>query len=251
MSRADQSLTSTAPKTWRSAWSGSMRAAAGPPTKNPTSSSMSSARVGASRGGPSAPGSKPSGRTTARATRHDRARPTVVGDRKVPPVRHQRVAVRAQDAPDVRRMVDRRVEVDEVDDLDGHQHVDVVEREQQVGSLGSREELGDTVAQRPAATAGHQGVERRSGRQVEVEASGHEIDDVVADAGADTGLLVSWPEDAEGKVLDREVGTVGDRRPPVSHRRRPTASASGSSRVGRRAPRSGRRGSGAAGCRHP
>ncbi len=64
--------------------------------------------------------------------------PPVVGDGQVAPVRQQRLAVGTEDAPEVRGVVQRRVEVDVVDDLDRHQHVDVVDRQQQLGPLDVR-----------------------------------------------------------------------------------------------------------------
>ena len=51
MSRADQSLSSTAPNTCQSAWSTAIRVDVGPPTRKPTSSSMSRARAGWGAGG--------------------------------------------------------------------------------------------------------------------------------------------------------------------------------------------------------
>ena len=111
-------------------------------------------------------------------------------------------------------MVDRRVEVDVVDDLDGQQHVHLVERVQQRRAARRRSSSSATrLAHRPAAAARHQHVERRAGGEVEVDAGGDEIDDVVTDAHADTRLLVARPEDAERQVLEREVRPLGNRRP--------------------------------------
>ena len=53
-----------------------------------------------------------------RAADHDRAGAPVVADRQVAPVRQQRVAVGAEHAPQVGRVLDRGVEVDVVADVD-------------------------------------------------------------------------------------------------------------------------------------
>ncbi|HEV2815101.1 MAG TPA: hypothetical protein VGW10_17735 [Solirubrobacteraceae bacterium] len=60
----------------------------------------------------------------------DRPGATVVADRQVAPVRHQRVAVRPEHAAEVRGVLDRRVEVDVVADVDRQRHLGAGERRQ-------------------------------------------------------------------------------------------------------------------------
>ena len=166
MSRADQSLSSTAPNTWRSAWSGSISAVGGPPTRKPTSSSKSSWRRRHEPGRPvGRVGHEALGPHDRRAADHDRPGPSVVGDGEVPPVGQQRLAAGPQDAPEVGGVVERRVEVDEVDD----RRAAAARATSSIGctqleALGAGEELADLVADHAAPAAGHQGVERRAGR---------------------------------------------------------------------------------------
>ena len=205
-----------------------MRVDVGPPTRKPTSSSMSRARVGVEARVAVARVGHQTGRPLdVGAADHHRARPAVVADGEVAPVGQQRLGVRAQDPPQVRGVVDRGVEVDVVAHLHRQQHVDVTDRVQQVEAVGSAEQLADAVAQGAATSARHQGVERRSRRQVELDAGGDEVDDVVADAHADPWLLVARAEHAERQVLDGKVRSLRHRRPghgPImrcSERRRP------------------------------
>ena len=116
MSRADQSFSSTTPNMWSSARSIGTGSpiGLGTPTTKPTSSSMSSRRLGP----------KLRRRAAARSAAgpacrsHHRARPPVVADRQVAPVRQQRLGVGPEHPAEVRGVVERRVEVDVVRDLE-------------------------------------------------------------------------------------------------------------------------------------
>ena len=131
MSRALQSLTSTTPKTWsRKAEVGTGSPSALPtPTTKPSSSSMSSRRVGP-KVGSSAPGGFvwPHGRARSGAADDDGAGAAVVADRKPAPVRQQRLGVGPEQAAEVRRVLERGVEVDVVGDLERQAQRRVLER---------------------------------------------------------------------------------------------------------------------------
>jgi len=100
MARALQSLTSTKPKMWSAASAAAIGVpSAGPgPLMKPSSSSMSRYRS---------------------ATHHDGAGAAVVANWQVSPVRKQGFAPRAEQPSEVGGVLDRRVEVDEVADVDG------------------------------------------------------------------------------------------------------------------------------------
>ena len=117
MSRALQSLTSATPKTWsRNALAGTGSPSLLPtPTTKPSSSSKSSRRLGPKRGSGS------SGAFDWPARPHDGVpldddgpAPAVVADGEVPPVREQRLGVGPEEPAEVRRVLERRVEVDVV-----------------------------------------------------------------------------------------------------------------------------------------
>jgi hypothetical protein len=88
----------------------------GPPVTNPSSSSKSSWRSGPKLGhlrrrhGRALPARPPD----RRAAHDDAARAAVVGDREVAPVGQQRLAAGPHDPPEVRRVLERGVEVDVV-----------------------------------------------------------------------------------------------------------------------------------------
>ncbi len=83
-----------------------------------------------------------------RARDHDRARPAVVADRQVTPVRQQRVAVGAEHAPQVGRVLERRVEVDVVAHLEREPDLDLRERHRAALRRAVREPLLQRGAQR-------------------------------------------------------------------------------------------------------
>jgi hypothetical protein len=88
-----------------------------------------------------------------RAARDDRPGAAVVANRQVAPVRGQRLPARAEDAPRVGRVVQRRVEVDVVRDREGQVQVDRGER--------VRGRVVDRGRGRPRLGPGpHQGIER-------------------------------------------------------------------------------------------
>ena len=131
MSRADQSLTSTTPKTW----------SAKPVHRRPRSPSAArhadhEADLGldvepcrrARTPGPSAVGPLPAGPDDRRAGDDHRAGPAVVADRQVLPVGQQRRLVGPEDPPDVGGVVLGGVEVDVVADLERQTQLDLGER---------------------------------------------------------------------------------------------------------------------------
>ena len=182
-----------------------------------------------------------------RRPRHDdRPRPPVVADRQVAPVGQQRLAAGAEQATEVRRVLERAVEVDVVGDLDrevrpGRRDRDERRLDQRPGG-GVADQLGQPGPHVPPGVGpgGHEGVERGPGEQVahRTDAAGvvggepRQVDDVVADAGADPGRPVTGREHAVGQVLGREPRAVGARhpRPPGGHSSpRSASAASGSS----------------------
>ena len=212
MSRADQSLRPTTPKTW---------------------SAKSSAAIGcrAARAADHEPelgldvetGARPEDRAVValplaarpddrRAAGDDGAAAPVVADGQVPPVGQQRLLVGPEDLPDVGGVVERGVEVDVVADLERHPQLDLVERHQvgldQVALrlVGDQPDQpgADGVPDRPALA--QELVERRLPEHgVHVEHLGccdrGEVEDVVADPGADPGLLAGQHEDAVRQVV--------------------------------------------------
>ena len=122
MSRALQSLTSSTPKTWsRNADAGHRLADGGSRLRRRTRARARCRAVGSARsaarsscGDFDLPGRTDDGRPAD----DDGARATVVADRQVPPVRQERLGVGAEETPEVRRVLERRVEVDVVGDLE-------------------------------------------------------------------------------------------------------------------------------------
>ena len=114
MSRADQSFSSTAPNTWSSARSTGTGPSLATPITKPSSSSMSSGGSGRSR-----PGRAARRAPDRRPARHHRPRPAVVADRHLQPVGQKRLGVGPEHQPDVAGVVERRVEVDVVGDVNG------------------------------------------------------------------------------------------------------------------------------------
>ena len=72
----------------------------------------------------------------------DGARTAVIADRKVAPVRQQRIRIRAEEASEVRGVLERRVEVDVVADPEREVHGRLVERNDLVAAL---DQLRDTA----------------------------------------------------------------------------------------------------------
>ena len=157
---------------------------------------MSSRRLGPNDGAlASGAFACPHGRTTGVPLTTSVPDASVIADREVPPVREQRLRVRAEEAAEVRRVLERRVEVDVVADLDGKMQRRVLERKQ-LGSAGDElaDALGDVLP--GDATEREERVERR-GLEDRAEAGGGEVEDAVADAEADAGRLPAVREDAE------------------------------------------------------
>ena len=164
-SRADQSLTRTAPKTWSAnALVGTGVPRGEPtPTTNPSSASMSSRITGRTP----APGHRSlalaGGADDAGAGDDDRPGPAVVADRKVLPVGHQRLGVRPEEPAEVGRVVLGRVEVDVVGDLERQPQFHLAQRVDRAGrEVPGGDQLGDPrPGRRPARRAlRHERVER-------------------------------------------------------------------------------------------
>ena len=199
MSRALQSLTSTTPKTWsRNAEAGTGSPSVLPtPTTKPSSSSMSSLRLGPKRGRLVGGGLRLAARPHDRgpADDHGPGAP-VVPDREVAPVRQQRVGVGTEESAEVRRVLERRVEVDVVRDRERHVDLGVLQRHE-VGA--GVDELAD-ARQRvlPRATGRARGTDsgsmprRRAPRPVR-----REVEDAVTDAEPDARTVTVDREDAE------------------------------------------------------
>jgi hypothetical protein len=137
----------------------------------------------------------------------------VVRNRQVTPVRQQRLAFRPEDAPEIRGVMERRVEVDVVADVDRQQHFDIVDVMQQIRARAPGQHLGRALAQLTPSTRRHQFVQRRPRGDLRRDAGRGQVEHVVADAHDDTRLLPEGTHDTERKILDREVAVVGDRHP--------------------------------------
>ena len=88
---------------------------------------MSRRRLGPNSGAGASGGLRcPHGRRHRRAVDDDAARASVIADRNPAPVRQQRLGVRPKEPPEIRRVLDRRVEIDVVADLHRHAHLHVV-----------------------------------------------------------------------------------------------------------------------------
>ena len=231
MSRADQSLSPTTPKTWsaKAEVGTGEPSAIGTPTTKPSSASMSSRSRRAERSAPSSAGALrwPRGPAHVGAGDHDRPGPAVVADRQVPPVRQQRLGVGPEDPPDVGGVVERGVEVDVV----GH-----LERQPQRAPRRAARRWGPTTASdgrgraaRPAArparrrpdlgTGGQERVQRRlrrTARRARRTPRPH------GGARSSTWSPIRTPtrarsvaggEDAVRQVVDVEAGAGGARRP--------------------------------------
>ena len=112
-------------------------------------------------------------------------------------------------------MVDRRVRVDVVRDLERQQHLAVFDWMQQVLAFRTDKQLADLGAHVTARS--HERVQRGLVGQRDRDARRDEVDHVIADADNDARRRATDARDAERKVLEWEVGPVGDRRPRVRH----------------------------------
>ena len=167
-----------------------------------------------------------------RPAHHHRAGPPVVPDGQVPPVRQEGLGVRPEHAAHVRGVLDRRVEVDEVPDLDREEEVGLGHRHQQASGergnpehhpLPGRQQVRDTLADRPPRQ-GPQCQEAVQRPRVEcVAREGHaevgeqplvqdrlEVEDLVADGDPGPRTVSRPTEQAEREVLDGEVALLGD-----------------------------------------
>ena len=119
---------------------------------------MSSRRLGPKRGASASGRLRLAARAQdRRAARHHGAGAAVVADRQVAPVRQQRLDVGAEQAAEVRRVLDRRVEVDVVGDLERQ-----VQRRRRRGRSRARRRARRPPPT-PAGPAAISGVQRGSG----------------------------------------------------------------------------------------
>ena len=212
---------------------GTPSALPGPVTK-PISSSMSSRRwpnPGGSRRALSL-----SARTAnRRAVDDDRGRATVIADREPAPVWKQCLGIRPKDPPEIRRMLDRRIEVDVVADSIGR-HLTVLAAHSKASpprlratADRRRREADPTAARatrrtraRPAASNGFSArfaaARARSNPRRSPRCATRGSRDLSAPIA--TPIRGTRPnEDAERQVLNREIALGRDRHPRFESRR--------------------------------
>ena len=131
MSRADQSLTNTTPNTWGSASSTAMGEPSALPDAHDEADLGLDVQLTRRHALDRVPLADQAGRPPNGGARHDDGRcPTVVADGQVSPVRQQRLTARSEDVTEVRRVLERRVEVDVVADVDRPAQPDPVDARQ-------------------------------------------------------------------------------------------------------------------------
>ncbi len=158
--------------------------------------------------------------------RHDRARPAVIADRHVLPIRRERLAVRPEYPPGVGRVVLVAEEVDVVPRRERQMHPHRGQRAQRgLGGpavplvlLAGGEQFGDPGPRLgPSGPAlRHEGVQRRLAEHLVAQRPG-EVQDRVTDPDPDPGavVLALHGEDAVGQVgrpvrrPGRQVGPAG------------------------------------------
>src|SRR5262249_26831212 len=130
-----------------------------------------------------------------RPTDHDRPRAAVIADRKMAPVREERVGVGTKEPAEVRRMLERGVEVDVVRDLERQMYLDVVERDQLRAAVDQLDDALDGPLPR-TAPGSEEAVEARCCEHV-VTRRRREIEDSIPDAEPDARSLALRREHAE------------------------------------------------------
>ena len=150
-SRALQSLSSTTPKTWSSARStgtGSPIALGVPIDESELELDVELRARAEDRRRVAVRAALAARPADRRPARDDRRGAPVVADRHVAPVRRQRVGAGPEDPPRVRRVMDRRPEVDVVGDRERRQQLDLAEREQLRLGVDPRQQPRDPLARR-------------------------------------------------------------------------------------------------------
>ena len=234
MSRALQSLTSTTPKTCsRNADVGTgSPSVLGTPTTKPSSSSMSSRcdgpKLGASASGGLRLALRPPHR---RAADDDRACAAVVADRQVAPVRQQRLGVGPEQLPEVRRVLERGVEVDVVGDRERQLRLDVCRagasaRPRVPARSHAPRRRGPAAAARPASRGRGRRPRRRCGSR---DAARRRAGMCRSPGSQDPEILQVLDRLEEGAAADRDQLLAADARElvrarlavaPVERRRR-------------------------------
>ncbi len=157
-----------------------------------------------------------------RARDDHRARPAVVADREVAPVRQQRVAVGAEHAPEVGGVLERRVEVDVVANRQRQPHLDLGKRHRAALGRAVRKPLLQPGAQRGPGVAAEceQRVEhrarQRSRRNAGEQPAPLELAEqhrLVAEPHGELRRLAGAGDRAVGEVVEAEA---------AAHRRHPT-----------------------------
>ena len=211
MSRALQSLTSTTPKTW------SREGARSAPARRACSARRRRSRARA-RCRAAATGRRrrvgvgrlclavrPADR---RAADDDRAGAAVVADRQVAPVRQQRLRVGPEHPAEVRRVLERGVEVDVVGDRERQLRLDLVERESRRPRRSGHRLLGRAL---PGGAPLRQELVERARAEVDDGVAGAEAEPRAA--AADGTCRSPGSQDPElPEVVDRlEEGAAADR----------------------------------------
>ena len=132
-----------------------------------------------------------------RAAHDDGARTTVVGDREPTPTRYERLAAGTEHPSHVRRVLERRVEVDIVGNLERQVHRDFgVRRARTVVRTCSRDCFVPCLA-----SERHERIERRPCVDI---TQCREVDDLVSVTPADPRRSARAREDPEGRSLSHE-----------------------------------------------
>src|SRR5262249_2645368 len=130
-----------------------------------------------------------------RPTDHDRPRAAVIADRKMAPVREERVGVGTKEPAEVRRMLERGVEVDVVRDLQRQMYLDVVERDQLRAAVDQLDDALDGPLPR-VAPGSEEAVQARCCEHV-VTRRRREIEDSIPDPEPDARSLTLRREHSE------------------------------------------------------
>ena len=135
-----------------------------------------------------------------RSADDDRSRAAVVADRKMTPVRKQRIGIGAKETAEVGGVLERRVEVDVVGDLERKVNRRLLERNDVAASLDQLDHLAESVLPRRSPRS-EERIQARL-RELRTETARHEVENAVTCPKADPGLV---PGDREDAKPDRPV----------------------------------------------